>query len=255
MSWSRMGAVVTIVFTGAGCASGAPADDDQHVVAGAQAIAGTGGLGGAGGQAGSAGAIGTGSAGSAGASGAGSGSAGGAGGAAAMAGRGGAGAGGSAGSARSGSGGSGSGGMDAGRGGAAGSAGAGGAAPDSSCDAATFEAHTYWFCTNNADWNEARAMCQGAGGDLVSIGSQAEQDFVTAQADGGIWLIGLDQKNASGSSSAGTWEWSDGSDLTAYANWRQGEPDDQECGALDGTGWVDRSCTNDTNYICEVSGP
>ena len=126
------------------------------------------------------------------------------------------------------------------------------APPDSSCNDGQFEGRTYWFCTDNRDWDPARSACQGVGGDLVSINTAEEQAFIDAQTGGGEWLIGLNQKNASGSGTPGTWEWVDGGDPNgAYSNWNSGEPDGNDCGVLNG-GWRDISCSNGENWICEV---
>lgn len=125
--------------------------------------------------------------------------------------------------------------------------------PDSSCDGAEFNGHTYWFCTANFDWDSARTRCTDINGDLVAINDAPEQAFIEVHAPLGTWLIGLNKKNASGSSTIGVWEMVDGTTLASYANWGGGEPGGSDCGALDGSGqWQDFSCTNNENWICEI---
>lgn len=124
--------------------------------------------------------------------------------------------------------------------------------PDRSCDGAEFDGHTYWLCTDSHNWDEARAECQSAGGDLASINSAAEQDFLAAQTDANQWLIGLHKKNASGGSAGGDWEWVDGTDLSTYEHWGNSEPDNDDCGMLENGFWRDSSCNDSENWICEV---
>jgi len=125
--------------------------------------------------------------------------------------------------------------------------------PDVNCTAAAFNGHAYWFCTDNRDWDTARGLCMTIAGDLVSINDDAESAFVESNAPSGIWLIGLNKKNASGTSTAGTWEMVDGTTLTSYENWALGEPDNEDCGSMTGTGrWQDYACTTAANWICEV---
>lgn len=125
--------------------------------------------------------------------------------------------------------------------------------PDANCDAADFNGHTYWFCTDNRDWDTARGLCVAINGDLVSINESNEQAFVESNAPLGTWLIGLNKKNGSGSSAIGTWEMVDGTTLASYENWGLSEPDADDCGAISGTGaWQDVTCTNDENWICEI---
>jgi hypothetical protein len=127
--------------------------------------------------------------------------------------------------------------------------------PDEDCTAASHAGHSYWFCESNQDWDEARASCQAIGADLVSINDEAEQMFVLEQIDaigGTEWLIGLNQKNASGMNAVGTWEWVDGTVVT-YTSWDSGEPDTTyDCGLTTADGWADFSCGNGESWICEI---
>ncbi|MFM1823242.1 MAG: hypothetical protein RI967_1508 [Planctomycetota bacterium] len=72
-------------------------------------------------------------------------------------------------------------------------------------------------------WTASEAFAQSLGGHLVSIGDQAEQDFVFANfgqlggVDRRLWIGFTDRK------SEGLWAWSDGSSAK-YTNWNGGEP-------------------------------
>ena len=60
--------------------------------------------------------------------------------------------------------------------------------------------------------------CAKEGASLVSIKSQAEQDFVEENMKGNSWLGMSDAKNE------GQWVWlADGSEVT-YTQWNEGEP-------------------------------
>jgi len=122
------------------------------------------------------------------------------------------------------------------------------------CTWATHCSHGYWFCTNNRDFDQARPLCQAIGGDLLSINNQPEQDFARVYATGGNqWIVGLNQINLSGSNAAGVWEWIDGTlAMGGFENWRNGEPDNSDCGAIDSGLWIDWNCGNAENWICEV---
>lgn len=129
--------------------------------------------------------------------------------------------------------------------------------PDSGCTVGVYNGHGYWFCEDNLDWDEARAACMAIGGDLLSINDEAEQTYVAERIDaigGTQWLVGLNQKNASGQGVDGTWQWVDGSDPAAgYNNWGSGEPDSGDCAIMNSSGvWQDFSCGNGENWVCEL---
>ena len=105
--------------------------------------------------------------------------------------------------------------------------------------------------TPTPKWSDARAVCQGLGGNLVVINSGEENDFVyklvTEQekvTQGKAW-IGL-KRNADDSK----WYWVDGTPLEGhYDKWSPGEPNDnggnEDCGRLNGElgSWYDVPCT------------
>ncbi|CAH1775812.1 unnamed protein product [Owenia fusiformis] len=104
-------------------------------------------------------------------------------------------------------------------------------------------------------WDNARAQCQqnGVGFDLVSIGSDVEQAFVTTLLAGettALW-IGLKQLR-------GEFTWIDNHDVT-YTNWNVGEPNG---GSMEGCTevlsenfnagqWNDITCNHILGYICQ----
>ena len=105
--------------------------------------------------------------------------------------------------------------------------------------------------TPNPKWSEARAVCQGLGGDLVVINSGEENDIVyklvikqKTVTRGKAW-IGL-KRNTDDSK----WYWVDGTPLEGhYDNWSPGEPNNyggnEGCGRLNGElgDWYDVPCT------------
>ena len=80
-----------------------------------------------------------------------------------------------------------------------------------------------YVATPATTWPLAEAFAQQLGGHLVSINSQAEQDFVW-QSFGN--LGGVDRRiwiGFSDAASEGAWAWSDGS-KASFTNWNAGEP-------------------------------
>ena len=99
-------------------------------------------------------------------------------------------------------------------------------------------------------WEDARAVCQGLGGDFVVITSAEENDFVYKLAmeqenvPEGIAWIGL-RKNTEDSK----WYWVDGTPLKGnFESWGEGEPNNlggnENCGHFfrEPTKWNDAKC-------------
>ena len=81
-----------------------------------------------------------------------------------------------------------------------------------------FDSSCYLFPDTKMTWSGAVDACAKEGASLVSIKSQAEQDFVEENIKGGSWLGMSDAENE------GHWIWlADGSEVT-YTHWNGGEP-------------------------------
>lgn len=100
------------------------------------------------------------------------------------------------------------------------------------CAAATTQAAP-WFQFGGSEyavtsfglWTDAEAEAISNGGNLVSIGSEAEEAFLTSTfgSDFLFWIGFTDE------AMEGTWVWTDGSPVT-YTNWAFGEPNDFDIG-------------------------
>lgn len=110
----------------------------------------------------------------------------------------------------------------------------------------------YWLPPDGALWVEARAACVSWGGDLVSIESAMEDDFLRQTLTNDVW-IGVNDRDVEG-----TMVWADGSAL-AYANWAEEQPDDfgaqEDCVEKrvgDAGAWNDRPCEGTPQqFLCE----
>lgn len=80
--------------------------------------------------------------------------------------------------------------------------------------------HWYGLTETPMSWTEAEAVAVAEGGHLASIGSAAEESFLTSTFGVGLYWIGFTD-----AASEGTWAWSDGTAVT-YENWAPGEPND-----------------------------
>ena len=125
-----------------------------------------------------------------------------------------------------------------------------------SCRPGELEFNGRCYLENNADdWTASRNACRdrGTGWDLVSIGSQAENDFVRANVTGSVTWIGYTDN-----ASEGNYVWSNG-EATTYQNWWR-DPDGgagEDCIRIGTNGtWEDRDCTAAPlrNSVCERTG-
>ena len=102
-------------------------------------------------------------------------------------------------------------------------------------------------------WTSASQNCQQLGGNLTSIHSEEENDFlntmITAVTKNDIWIGGtvVDQY---------TFGWSDGS-VWDYENWLSDQPDfgGQDSIALDSAnhgGWRDLEHSDHHYYVCRL---
>ena len=101
------------------------------------------------------------------------------------------------------------------------------AADDALMETACFDEHTYevWQSDSTISWSVARSRATDLGGQLVTVASAAENQFVTKLAarydvledTGAVPLAGSD------SFEEGDWNWETGEPL-GFSAWRQGEP-------------------------------
>jgi hypothetical protein len=111
------------------------------------------------------------------------------------------------------------------------------------------------FCFVARDWTDAEADCVDQGGHLISIHSNAVQDFVTSEAFAIAdtdWWTGL-----SDLASEGDFVWSDGSPFN-YESWAGGEPNnagEEDCANVTpwvGGDWNDLPCDSGHPYVCRL---
>jgi hypothetical protein len=117
----------------------------------------------------------------------------------------------------------------------------------------------------NLSFNDAQRACREAGGNLVSIGSEAENEFVAELHDGEHWLGATDGRDDM-SPGVGPYVWLNGEEWL-YSDWEDGQPnayetdcpvdqDDADCFEhcafqSDEGDWLDRSCWHTIVSVCE----
>ena len=111
----------------------------------------------------------------------------------------------------------------------------------------------YLYSSSTKTWSDAAAYCRSNGnGRLVTISSQAENDFLKSMANGNRCWIGYNDIQTEG-----TFVWADSSESSSFTNWFWGEPNNmqnQDCGVLYSSGnWDDDYCTNLYTFLCESS--
>lgn len=115
----------------------------------------------------------------------------------------------------------------------------------------------YFFATDAATWDDAQNRCRGrgAGWDLVSLNSPAENTWVRSLTDRGRDVqIGLTDAAVEGD-----FRWTNGSCM-AYQNWASAQPDNtppgsEQCARMTATAndaWEDKNCSDSAQpYVCE----
>ena len=113
---------------------------------------------------------------------------------------------------------------------------------------------TSFLFSRMLSWENARAVCLGFGGDLVSINNEKERNFLYLDLNIASWIGLNDRLNE------GQFVWSDGTPFSSsvYSNWPwlDGEPNNsgnQDCVEIKSGGWDDQHCSEERFYICERS--
>ncbi|MFX1282788.1 MAG: NosD domain-containing protein [Promethearchaeota archaeon] len=111
--------------------------------------------------------------------------------------------------------------------------------------------HEYKMITIPRTWREAKTDCEALGGHLVTITSQAENDFVRSLTSWGepTFWIGLTDEITEGE-----WQWVT-DEVVNYTNWGSGEPNDsggEDYVETDDSGeWNDAPSEQTRGYVCE----
>ncbi|XP_019643711.1 PREDICTED: C-type lectin lectoxin-Lio2-like [Branchiostoma belcheri] len=109
-------------------------------------------------------------------------------------------------------------------------------------------------------YDEAKEVCQGYGGTLADIKSEAIHNFVEGlvrkvDPHKSYW-IGLNDM-----ATEGTWAWSRGETVSdcGYTNWAPGQPDNflwsQDCGRMwdwANFKWDDANCADKYHFVCQI---
>uniref|UniRef100_A0A8C6QJJ8 Fc receptor, IgE, low affinity II, alpha polypeptide n=1 Tax=Nannospalax galili TaxID=1026970 RepID=A0A8C6QJJ8_NANGA len=113
-----------------------------------------------------------------------------------------------------------------------------------------FQQKCYYFGKGSKQWIQAKFTCSNLKGQLVSIHSQEEQDFLTKHIKEDSW-IGLRDLFTEGE-----FVWMDDSPV-GYSNWNPGEPNNggqgEDCVMMWGSGqWNDAFCRSYLeSWVCE----
>ena len=120
----------------------------------------------------------------------------------------------------------------------------------------------FMFCSGAVSFEQALALCGGAGGALVSVEDEEQNTWLSQrmqelEADD-FWLSGTDVEVE------GVWRWSDGrvffggtadaGGAAAFAPWGDQQPNDlngEDCMRSTGGVWRDLDCTDELPFVCE----
>ena len=124
------------------------------------------------------------------------------------------------------------------------------------CQATCFKNSSYIFSKSGRDCVHNRWVCEYQGGDLVSIETEKEWQFINDEiqkrgtSNTSAWHIGLYKEYN------GTWTWFTGEKLS-ISKWRDSQPDGNDNyaeiskngGLFNGISWGDKNA-----FICEIPG-
>jgi hypothetical protein len=125
--------------------------------------------------------------------------------------------------------------------------------------------HCYRINSNLLTFAAAQAACKAAGGYLVAVGSEAEDDFVHALLEDDHWL-GASDGRTDRVEGVGDYTWLSGEEWS-YDNWEDGQPNAvatncpnensgshcfEHCAYQEESGgWIDRACWHTIASVCE----
>ncbi|XP_065454486.1 C-type lectin domain family 4 member F-like [Chrysemys picta bellii] len=118
----------------------------------------------------------------------------------------------------------------------------------------------YYFSKGKQSWDEAEKFCVSWNLHLISVSSQAEQEFLSKETKGEAHWIGLTDRGTEGS-----WRWVDGTEYRADTSrrfWAPNEPNNydpkkdggEDCVHTDPriqNLWNDANCTLPFRWICK----
>uniref|UniRef100_A0A0D9RBG1 C-type lectin domain family 4 member D n=1 Tax=Chlorocebus sabaeus TaxID=60711 RepID=A0A0D9RBG1_CHLSB len=122
----------------------------------------------------------------------------------------------------------------------------------------TLQSNCYFPLTDNKTWAESERNCSGMGAHLMTISTEAEQNFVTQFLDRRFsYFLGLRDENAKGQ-----WRWVDQTPFNPRTVfWHDNEPNNyqgENCVVLvynqDKWAWNDVPCNFEASRICKIPG-
>lgn len=121
-----------------------------------------------------------------------------------------------------------------------------------------FQSNCYFPLNDNQTWHESERNCSGMNSHLVTINTEAEQNFVTQLLDKQFsYFLGLSDEKEEGQ-----WQWVDKTPFNPnMVFWKVGEPNDymeEDCVVLvydqDKWVWNDFPCHFEMGRICKLPG-
>ncbi|CAN9503894.1 unnamed protein product [Ophioblennius macclurei] len=122
----------------------------------------------------------------------------------------------------------------------------------------SFKGRCYQYVASHMEWADAELHCVSQGGNLVSIHSVEEQNFVASliknfDPEEGVTWIGLSDLHKES-----RWMWSDGSRVN-FVFWGSGQPDNlgnyehcAEVNWLPANKWNDSRCSHTFPSVCAL---
>ncbi|XP_033980587.1 alpha-N-acetylgalactosamine-specific lectin-like [Trematomus bernacchii] len=118
-----------------------------------------------------------------------------------------------------------------------------------------FNCRCYKYISTDFTWADAELNCVSLGGNLVSIRSQEEENFVKTLIKSFDPAEGYTWNGLNDIPKEGRWMWSDGSAVN-FVSWSSGQPDNkvnEDCGHTNYGSvkkWNDRPCSDTSPSVC-----